>query len=540
MDTINSNSVPSNTRGGFLDQGNSPVMGIVAPNGSPAREYLSGTTERAPQQSPIWEWNQYDFLLNSYFGLGGFMDGTYLVPSTIESKDEYLERRRRSHYSNFVKPIIDATYTPVFSEPCKSITMVNGVEDKDGKLVPFWGGFQKNANNRGDDFDSFTEKIVRYSRFLGVSFIVVDNFPGVTGMNKAVALAQRKYPFVQMRLPNQVEESLLVINDFCEIDEITFKERSVLIGDKWEDRWKKWTRNYSVKMRFNDKDQKFEEIVGTQVVYSLGKVPVIPIFSTECESDTVLPHPNFYDLARTCWALYNYESARTRLTFMQMFAILCASKIEGGFLSSPAKGLELPANNSATGNSYPLPFYLSPPPGPYAEIGECIKWFVENLYRLAGQEGVQGVQKQTSGIARSYDFSAKEEVLKKSALMAKTAKEKTAEIFKLYVLDEVFDFEAQYRSNFQPSNDAEIETRQGAYLEKVTTVSTPYSPLVGSILKEYTLQVNKGKKEDEVKKITDWIDENTSWEKQEGEKVPTKEELAAEAERLKEEALKNQ
>jgi hypothetical protein len=443
-------------------------------------------------------------MLNAYFGEGGFHDGSALVKSQIEKDVQYVERRANSYYKNYVRPIIDATYIPVFTKPVKRVTKVNGADDPEGKAAPMWKAFCDNVDNRGTDIALFAQKVVRYARIHGVSFIVMDNFPDPP-VAEADAIKERKFPFVAMRLPQQVEVSLLKLDRFMGIEEIAFREAPC----KGQERWKLWTKEYSVCL-YKDKEGNFQQDGETLFVYNLAKVPVIPVFSAECEDGTILPKPNFYDIARCNWKLFNTCSAQDRLMRAQMFAILCAPKIEQGFASSPNQGFELPANDSNSGVSYPTPFYLAPPTGPYAEIGKNINDLGNDLFQMAGQQGVTGVKTEASGIAAAYDWQGQEWVLKQTAAMAKLSEEKIAEVYQLYVPTIKIEYCAEYSTDYQVIDQMAKGNQFSRFLADISQLSVPYNPVVAEGIIEYCYATYNGIKEEEVQEIIDWIEKNTS------------------------------
>lgn len=249
-------NAPSGIRTSAGAQGNNPIsVALGAPQqGQSAQSFTQQNTQPGP---PIYQWDVYDFMLNAYFAQGGFHDGSALVKSEVEKDKQYAERRANSYYKNYVRPIIDATYIPVFSKPVKRQTLVNGKDDLEGKTVPIWGEFKKNIDNRGTSLEKFSNLIVRYARILGVSFVVMDNFPQAPELVQD-AIKNRKFPFTAMRLPQQVEVDLLILDDFLQLEQIGFKEKSVKVGDNMEPRWKLWTKDYSCMMT-KDKDSKFIE-----------------------------------------------------------------------------------------------------------------------------------------------------------------------------------------------------------------------------------------------------------------------------------------
>jgi hypothetical protein len=498
---------PSGIRTGS-SQGNSPISAqLGAPSSqNQAPTYTSQNTQPGP---PIYQWDNYDFMLNAYFSEGGFHDGSALVKSQVEKDVQYIERRANSYYKNYVREIIDATYIPVFSKPAKRLTLVSGSKynDSEGKAAPTWFAFKKNTDNRGTSIEAFTRLIVRYARILGVSFIVMDNFQTTPELTED-AIKNRKFPFVAMRLPQQVNLDLLVLDEFLQIEQIAFREKSVQVGDTLEERWKLWTRNYSVMMT-KDKDGKYIEVPGTRYEYNLGRVPVIPVYSAECEHGTILPMPSFYSIARCNWKLFNTCSAQDRLMRAQMFCILCAPKVESGFSASPNQGFELPANDGTTGINYPLPFYLAPPTGPYGEISQNIKDLATDLFQLAGQQGITGVKTEASGISAAYDWQGQEWVLKQTSNMAKFSEEEIAKLFMLYV-SEKFEYTAEYETDFQVIDQQAKGNQFGRFLQDVSSVSTPYTPLVAEALKEYAKGLFDGMDEEKFADIVQWIDDNTS------------------------------
>ena len=500
---------PAGMRAGYTDQGSLPIQAQIGSPSITGHNTYKGTSQNTPPGPPIWQWNKYDFMYNAYHEGGGFFDGSALVKSYVETDDQYFERCRVSYYENFTKPIIDATYLPVFSEPIKRETTVNGTIDAEGKGAPLWDAFLKNCDRKGTPLPDFMLKVAKHARMLGSCFVVMDNYKTdeIPELLKD-QLAQRKLPFVVLRFPQQVEMKLLKLDEADNIEEIAFVEKSVVgTHGESEGRWKKWTSSYCVMLKL-DKDNNFIELPETKYEHGLERVPVIPVFSSQAEEGTIIPMPPFYSIARCNWALFNICSSQMRLLRSQMFAILCAPKVEGGFAASANKGFELPADNTATGEKYPQPFYLTPPVGPYQEITETIRHIREELYRLAGQEGVSGVRESRSGIAKAFDFSAEAWVLKDTAHMSKTAEEKIACLFKCFTIEE-FEFCATYTEQYTPTYYDDRLTRNTKIMDSVSVLSTPYNPIIAALIRDMVSMFFQGSDEQK-QEIFGWIDVNTS------------------------------
>lgn len=442
------------------DQVNAPIAATTGQSAQTSNSVISGTDRNTPKGPPIFRWDKYATMYNAYFGMGGFYDGTALYKSQVEKDDQFLERRATTQYRNFLRQIVDATYVPVFSSGATRETKVNGVLDEDGTRCPLWNSFLDNVDCRHHHIQSFTKKIIRHTRILGVSFVVVDNYPNLPE-NTQIALKARLFPYVYMRLPQQVEASQLKINEFCQIEQICFREDPERVLDiktnqyVMEPRWKLWTENYSVKLKKNINTGQFVEIPGTKVVYNLGEPPIFPVMSSEVEDGTVLPHPDFYNVMKSNWALYNIDSCQMRLIRAQMFPILCMPQTKDNDPSpkqavNPLQGFYMPANGD--GMSYEKPFYLAPPVGPYTELTSTIEALKEDIFRQAGQAGVTGVKQAKSGVSQAFDFQAQEYVLKETAKMAKHTEESIARLFQKYVISEIFDYDVIYEDSYAPTD----------------------------------------------------------------------------------------
>lgn len=456
---------------GAADQINSPVAASTGAVVQQGQQMLSGSDKNTPPGPPIFKWNKYDFCWNAYWGTGGFYDGTVLRKLRIEIDDDYLIRRALTFYRNFYKQIIDSTYKPIFSSGYTSETKVNGVVDEDGKLSPLWNAFIQDVDNRHHTIMQFTKRNVKNARILGVSYVVVDNFSEEKEMLLDDAIKSRRFPYVYIRLPQQVEEKYVILDDFCKIQEIIFKELPEKVFDKdsnkdvAEPRWRKWTTMDSVKLRKN-KDGEFEELPETKKIHGLGEVPIIPIMSSEAEDNTVLPHPEFYDLCRCNWAVFNWDSYEAQTIIATMYPTLVLPRPSGTEISnlqSMSRQQALLAPPAENGTTPAQARYLDYPTTCFEAVSNYIQTLLDDLFRMAGQNGVTAKAtkdvKGQSGASKTYDFFAQEHVLKESSKMAKHCEKEIARIFQLYVTSEKFEYDAKYEEDFQPDENPEDDVK---------------------------------------------------------------------------------
>ena len=501
---------------GPSDQINSPVAATTGAVVQQGQQMLSGSDKNTPPGPPIFKWNKYDLCWNAYWGTGGYYDGTILKKLRIELDDDYLIRRSLTFYRNFFRQIIDSTYKPVFAVGSTRETTVNGVVDKDGKLVPFWNGFMENCDNRHRTIGQFTKRVVKNSRILGVCYVIVDNFPDIPEGTLAVdALKDRKYPYVYIRLPQQVEEKYVVLDEFCKIQEIIFKEapekvKNVDTGvEEWEKRWRKWTTMLSVRLK-KDKDGNFVELPGSKREHNLKEVPVIPVMSSEVEDDTILPQPTFYDLCRCNWAVFNWDSYEAQTIIATMYPTLTLPRPSGTEISnlqSMSRQQALFVPPAENGSTPAQPGYLDYPTNCFEAVSNYIQTLIDDMFRQAGQLGVSAKAtagaKGQSGVSKTYDFFAQKHVIKESSKMAKNCEQEIARMFQLYVIGEKFEFEARYEEDYEPEETPDEDVK--LYGDYIALEPGPKAKALA--MKQLARSIFDDADEDDVAEVIKEIDE---------------------------------
>jgi hypothetical protein len=337
--------------------------------------------------------NVYEFMDHAYHGTGGFRDGTFLVPHSREMF--YDSRRDLAFYKNFVKPIIRAMIEPVFSKEA-----ARTVEPTNNKFQEFIA----DCDNAGTSLQSFMEDALITARLHGVVFIVVENFPMEEQPETEEAVVEaRLFPYIYQRTARQVEKYQL--DKFGGLLSITFREADVIVvkngAEVVESRYLKWTSTYSEEYTLNEKN---EITVITKNEHNLGVLPVIPIFTMRRkDKNSLLIDPPLYDLAKLNLTIFNKDSEIREIERSQGFSLL--------YVQSDTQGnLTIGSNNVLF-----VPMAATIPPG-FASPNPAIQTNLmlnatsvrEDLFRLAEQNGVIGVQQAKSGLALSWEFFAHE------------------------------------------------------------------------------------------------------------------------------------
>ena len=397
------------------------------------------------QHQNILSVNPYEFMEHTYYGTGGYRNGTYLINHQRESY--YDSRREYSSYRNFMRPIIRSLIEPVFTEKAKRVVLDANQNDMSGTL---FSGFIDDCDNNGTSLQEFTEDVLTNARLLGCTFVVMDNFPDHSP-DKQTALDNRIYPYLYQVKPQGVKD--YSVDKFGKITSITLEDDPLITKHGFsitkEDRYRLWTDTYSVLLK-KDNSGTYTE-VEARVEHGLGVIPVIPVYIGKKKSQSdILVDPPMYDLGRLNCSLYNKDSEIRDLERSQAFAIFFLQTEEGGNVTLGShNALFLPMETTIP------PGFASPDPSIMTTLADSCEKLRESIFMIAEQNGVQGVRSAKSGIAIQWDFFAVESQLKKTSKVATDFELALSNLFKLYTNEE-FEYIVEYPSDFQPGNQGEV------------------------------------------------------------------------------------
>lgn len=413
------------------------------------------STDATASGKDLSDVNVYEFMDHAHDGKGGFRDGTYLIPHKREVF--YKDRKKLSYYKNFLKPILRAMLEPVFDERVGHKTA--DWEDAE-KVVEasFMSQFVEDCNGAGMHLQEFMKVWVRRARLHGVAFAVMDNFPeDQMPEDAATAMRERKFPYLYLRKASQIPYGKgkgFELDDFGVLTWIIFSDRNDPKDKTNPKRWRKWTTTKTVQLKQSTANASgFEELSATRREHKAGVVPVMPLFAVEREDlDVLLVDPPLYDLARLCHALFNKTSEIRSQERSQGFAIF--------YIQTDNPGAAFTIGDKTI---LFLPMDTKIPPGFAAPDANILEGLVKNedrlredIFRIAEQNGVTGVQSAKSGVAMQWDFFAHESVLKATSTMAVVGTDQVARMFNRYVVNEQVAIYADYPTGFQP-NDKDKE-----------------------------------------------------------------------------------
>ena len=389
--------------------------------------------------------NIYQFMSMAESGGGHFRDGYFLAQYKREL--DYISRRQQAYYRNFVKPIVRAMVEPVFSD----VELGQVVDVNDEQVFDTKGNaFIENVDRAGNDFQVITEDAVKLGRLHGVSFAVVENVPvDMMPESDREAIKQRAFPYVYIKEAWEVFADETKLDNAGNLEYITFIDEPVKDRHGMQERWRKWTRTYSVLIK-RGRFGRYEEIPETRIDHNLGIVPVVVTYSeAKANRKKVLADPPLYDLAKTNYTIFNKDSEIREVERAQGFSFFYAQGVDGASVES------------GVNNYFNVPFqatlapnYASPDAAIPKELRESGEQIRMSLFQIAEQNGVTGVQNQQSGIAKEWDFFAHESVLQRTAAMAEKFQDSVMDIFNLYLSgDDDYFYSIEYKDSYSPLNE---------------------------------------------------------------------------------------
>lgn len=365
--------------------------------------------------SPI----DYQLFSDAYYGVSGFANGTYLEKHERESADKYATRQRIAYYANYVKTTVDSHVNPVFKQ--------NAERDLEKTSTTF-DDFIKNVDGNNTPIAKFMKKAALMSKIQGFVLIVVDNH-NQTFQTKAEEKAAGAMPYCYIVLPSSIISYEL--EKTGQLKEITFKEIDPLTNQTYEKTWTKteWKTNNS------------ESGILSGGTHNLGVVPVV-ILASRLTTD-IFPPSEFNQICKANLNLYNKCSWKDEILKNQTFPVLTYPKVG-------QTDLTIGTDNALTFDgevSRFAPSFIAPPSDPATLIMADIKDLIQEIYRQAALSHVTGVQEQSSGVSKKWDYETTNTVLADFAGNLEMAEIQIAELFKLWT-KETFNYTVYYPRNF--------------------------------------------------------------------------------------------
>lgn len=349
------------------------------------------------------------FLVDSYTGQGGFLDGSYLVQHPRESDAKFARRVRLAIRPNFVKKIVDSYLGYLFSVPPSRPS---------GSAV--YDAFQSSADGMGDSLDRVMQRAQKLAMIAGTAFVIVDREP-IGGP-----------PYLSVRLPSSIAWKTRDARG--RLVEIAFRET---IG------------GITTIRAFDATGWRIADGAGETVAagqHGLGEIPVVALHSADPLLNEISVAPWIGDIARINYDIYNAISELREIIRNQTFPVLL---IPQRFQSdkSEAKAITIGTDNAlAYDPADGAPSYIAPPDNPITVIQGYIKDLIGMIYQSVNLEYVSGFA-SGSGLAISYFFQQTQSSLSGMSAQLEAAETRIARLVAGYA-GEAWDGMIGYSRDF--------------------------------------------------------------------------------------------
>jgi len=372
----------------------------------------------------------FQMLRDAYYGTGGFEDGEYLIQHKREKADKYNKRQELAYYLNYTAPCVNSHVDPIFRQEIK--------RDWKGPGSTLWEQFTENTDNAGTKIQGLAKRAALGAKLFGVNFIVMDNAkeqPETLGQ----AIDSHVLPYAFIVEPDRVLPEQVKTDRFGRLTQFSYIEPKDRDGVNQADddyNIRTWTTTGWV---LTDKDGKLLE----QGEHSLKRVPVTVWPSREMDPAVVFQPSEFAAIVKTNHHLYQLCSWLSEILQNQAFSILIYPSREGTALTigtDNALGFDGEASHA--------PAFIAPPADPATMLENQIDRLIQEIYRMANLTLVTGVQKQTSGVSKAWDFERTNQTLSDFAANCQAAEKDLADVFALWV-GQALTYTVEYPTDFK-------------------------------------------------------------------------------------------
>lgn len=373
-------------------------------------------------------------LRNSYYGTGGFSDGTFLFKHERETEEQYFFRRMIAYYLNYMAPVVNSHVDPVFRDPA--------VRDYSGPATTLWESYVENVNGAGSNLPDFMKMAALTSKIFGACLIVTDN-----GREQPATVAQvlqnRNLPYSFIVTPDRITE--FKVDALGRLLSVKYTEAEIDVGGSrtGETLIREWTRTTWALYR----DTKFIE----GAAHDLGRVPATVLLSRKMDPGEIKPPSEFLSIAKTNLHIFQLCSWLAEIHANQTFAVLTYPVI-----GQPPDSLTIGTNNalSFNGESRHAPEWKAPPSESAKSLQDQIDRLIAEIYRMASLAYVNASRANASGEAKKWDFEKTNQALTDLAQNCAAAERDIAELFTLWT-GQALTYAVAYPDDFALADTAQ-------------------------------------------------------------------------------------
>lgn len=362
----------------------------------------------------------YKFFEDSYKGGSDYVGANNLFKHTFEDAEGHKDRKLRAYFYNYCAPIVHAYNSFIYRQK---------IQRDYGNLAndELFQMFLEDADKQGNSYDEIVRNSSNWASVTGIQFWLIDK-PGEKAATKKDEIEQELYPYMVRLSPRDVLDwgldkygRLLWVKvregsedaDNFEKDTEEVERYRVWYKDRWE----------LYEIRKEQSDKKASKI--DEGEHPVGEVPIVQVlhFSEQPMTGGSLLN----DIAYVNRGIYNWCSLLDEILYRQTFSQLVMPEDPKSPISDQALG-------TARGLGFPVearlaPHFISPDASQAQVLMDQIERAVEEIYRLANLSGASGVEKDTSGVSKAYDFTITNNTLSDKATNMEDAELKALRIW---------------------------------------------------------------------------------------------------------------
>lgn len=372
--------------------------------------------------------NEWNFYLLSYKGGIEYIEANNLFSHRLEHKssktNDYLERKRRSYYLNYCKPIVDLYTSYLFKEPVE----IQPIERFSHLLV--------DADRKGTGLSELIKQVATLSSIFGHIWVGVD-MPKDGGRPYLVLV----YPqnFLNWETDDNGNLTWCLVREPFGKNEIALDNGKVLFIDNKSWIYKLWTKDEWFVL-----DSKGDVLESASHGY--GCVPFVCVKHREIQGE-MYGESLISDIAYVNRELYNLCSLLQEILARQTFSQLIAQ----GSVEEYGDVAKLGTSSIFL---YPEgknpPQYISPATSQAELLIEAIDRMIMEIYRIANlKRGSITEPTEQSGISKAFDFLDTQQALSDKAFQIEQGMRRVLQLYeRVWMKREPSDVTVKLTRNF--------------------------------------------------------------------------------------------
>lgn len=355
--------------------------------------------ERLRSTHRLWDKyaSEWKFFVESYEGGSAFLKPDYIFKHSRENDDDFKDRVKRIHNTNYIGIIVDFFVNFIFSETIDR----NGGADED-----FFLNFIKDVNRKGEPIDAFMRQVCEDMQIFGMSYAIVDTPPKNQDMSKYDEVRNNIRPYWVLVKPDEILDW-----EVDEFDKFQYVKRKQCLDGRGGKQLERYTEFYPDKVQVSvvDVTNSKKEFIVEQftIEHNEGVVPVVVTRYKRSKLDPFMGVSFLTDLSYNQREIMNLTSMNQDFLYRQAFNILAkevethiptVEQSEGDI--GTANVLEIPKGAA-------MPQYISPPVAPADAIAQERARIKNEMFIRAAQDFVGELfnGEKASGFSQATSFS---------------------------------------------------------------------------------------------------------------------------------------